>query len=358
MKDLIFLKPEIQFLSDIKEIQKLSNLTMQISRSAKSDNTLNGYASDWEDFQAWCDAHQCQSLPASPHIVAAYISDRATNNWEGPSGRLKKMTMKAPLKLPTLLHRIWGIRFKHKENGLHFDTSSKEIANVLEGLRRMNIAKEERKTPLLLEDLRKISEQLQLIIDAKEKDPIKVRIAIRDRALLNFGFISAMRRAEIATLNMKDIKFVENGIEVHIMQSKTGERELVVPYGSNPFTCPVRSLKAWLQEAGITEGPVFRAVTRHGHVSADPLAPYSIALIIQGNDYIKSKTEEAKIKGQKVPSYGGHSLRAGFVTTAITEGVPEDLIMAQTGHKKRDTLDKYIRRTNKWVDSAATRIGI
>ena len=30
------------------------------------------------------------------------------------------------------------------------------------------------------------------------------------------------------------------------------------------------------------------------------------------------------------------------------EKLPEDLIMAQTGHKKRDTLDKYIRRTNKW----------
>lgn len=37
--------------------------------------------------------------------------------------------------------------------------------------------------------------------------------------------------------------------------------------------------------------------------------------------------------------------------------VPEDLIMAQTGHKKRDTLDKYIRRTNKWSENAAVRTG-
>lgn len=361
MKELVSLEPEAQLLSDlsgIKEIEALAALTITISKKAKSDNTLNGYASDWEDFDMWCKQRQLQSLPASPQVVAAYLSDRATNSWRGPSGRLRNMTDKAPLKLPTLHHRVWGIRSKHIEHGLPFDASSKEITNVLDGLRKSNTAKEERKTPLLLEDLSKISEQLQSAIEAKNTAPVRGRIAIRDRALLNLGFISAMRRAEIASLTMKDIKFVDNGIEIHIMQSKTGERELVVPFGSNPYTCPVRSLKAWLQEANITEGPIFRAVNRHGHVSNRPMAPHSIALIIQGNDYIQDKTKEAKLKGQAVPSYGGHSLRAGFVTTAIIKGVPEDLIMAQTGHKKRDTLDKYIRRTNKWVDNAATRIGI
>ena len=64
-----------------------------------------------------------------------------------------------------------------------------------------------------------------------------------------------MRRAEISALTMQDIKFVEEGVEVHIMQSKTGEREPVIPYGSNLLTCPVRAFKAWLQESNITEGP-------------------------------------------------------------------------------------------------------
>ena len=73
---------------------------------------------------------------------------------------------------------------------------------------------------------------------------------------------------------------------------------------------------------------------------------------------MKLKTEVAISKGDVVPSFAGHSLRAGFVTTAIKEGVPEDLIMAQTGHKKRDTLDKYIRRTNKWQENAAIKIGL
>jgi integrase len=358
MNNLIVIEPNHQVSDRLAKLEKLAETTKLVSNNRNSPNTLNGYASDWEDFQTWCDQHQFQSLPAAPHIVASYLADRAVNSWVGPSGRLKKPTTKLPLKLPTLLHRVWGIRFKHVENGYPFDSSCKEISEVLDGLRRSNTAKEVRKTPLLLDDIRKISEQLQPIIANKETKPNEARIAIRDRALLLLGFVSAMRRVEIAALSMQDIKFVEEGIEVHIMQSKTGERDLVIPYGSNPLTCPVRSLKAWLQEANITEGPIFRSVNRHGHISKTSLTGYSIALIIQSNPYVKLKIEESTKRGEDIPSFAGHSLRAGFVTTAIKEGVPEDLIMAQTGHKKRDTLDKYIRRTNKWKENAAIRIGL
>ncbi len=59
-----------------------------------------------------------------------------------------------------------------------------------------------------------------------------------------------------------------------------------------------------------------------------------------------------------VPNYGGHSLRAGFVTTAILNGVPEYSIMKQTDHKKSDTVKKYIRETLKWKDNAATKLGL
>jgi integrase len=203
-----------------------------------------------------------------------------------------------------------------------------------------------------------MSEQFQATIKDKERKPVRALIAIRDRALVLIGFVSAMRRAEIAALTMQDLKFIEEGIELHITQSKTGERELVIPYGSNPLTCPIRALKAWLQEAGITEGAIFRSITKHGKISNKPLTGYAIALIVKRNDYVQNKINEAMEKGEHIPSFSGHSLRAGFVTTAAKQDIPEDLIMAQTGHKKSDTVKKYIRRANKWQDNAATRIGL
>lgn len=357
-KNIVVIESHKHTLDKLAKIKKLSKITKQVSSNHKSPNTLNGYASDWEDFDSWCNEHGFQSLPAAPQVVASYLADRAWNKWVGPSGRLRQLTNKKPLKLPTLLHRVWGIRFKHKENGYPFDTSCKEISDVLDSLRRNNTAKEDRKDPLLLNDIVKMSEHLQTLIKDKESNPIKALIAIRDRALLLIGFIGAMRRAEIAALSMDNFKFVEEGIELHITQSKTGARELVIPYGSNPLTCPVRSLKAWLNESAISDGAIFRPINKHGHIKPSHLTGAAVALIVKRNAHVKFKIQEAHQRGEYIPSYAGHSLRAGFVTEAAQQEIPEDLIMAQTGHKKSDTVKKYIRRANKWQDNAAIRIGL
>jgi integrase len=345
--EIIILESETQLTNRIEEMKGLAELTMQVSGNAKSPNTLNGYASDWEDFDTWCRQKRLQSLPASPQVVAAYLSDRAMNSWNGPSGRLRKLTEKAPLKLPTLLHRLWGIKYKHKECGYHFDTGCREIENVVSSLRRQNTAKEERKDPLLLSDIRGMVENLPNTLTG-----------IRDKSLLLVGFVSAMRRSEIAALKMSNLKFVEEGIELHLNWSKTGERDIPIPYGSNPMTCPVRALRVWLKEANITEGAIFRAINKHGQISDKPLTGATIALIVKRNVFVKDKITRAEEKGEHAPNYAGHSLRAGFCTHAAMAGVPEHLIMAQAGHKKSDTTKKYIRIANKWIDNAAIRLGL
>lgn len=309
--EITVIETKTQLDTRLQEMKVLAELTTQVSRNAKSPNTLNGYASDWEDFDTWCKQKRLQSLPANPQVVAAYLADRAMNCWSGPSGRLRKMTEKAPLKLPTLLHRLWGIKYKHKECGYSFDTGCKEIEDVVSSLRRQNTAKEQRKDPLLLSDIRGMVEYLPDTL-----------VGIRDKALLLVGFVSAMRRAEIAELKFENLKFVEEGIEIHLNWSKTGERDIPIPYGSNPMTCPVRALKAWLREANITQGAVFRSVNKHGKISNKPLTGAAIALIVKRNSYVKSKIVDATEKGEHTPSYAGHSLRAGFCTTAAMQGVP------------------------------------
>lgn len=345
--EIITLDPDVQLVSNLEALQDLAELTMRISGNAKAPNTLNGYASDWEDFECWCKQKHLQSLPAHPNIVAAYLAERATKPWIGPSGRLGKMMEKKPLKLPTLLHRIWGIKHKHKACGYAFDAGSPEIENLMDSLRRQNTAKENRKDPLLLSDIRGMVGSLPNSITG-----------IRDKALLLIGFVSAMRRSEIAALSMQNLKFVEEGIEVYLNWSKTGARDLVIPYGSNPMTCPVRALKTWLATANITAGAIFRAINKHGHINDQSLTGAAIALIVKRNAYVQSKITEATERGEYTPSYAGHSLRAGFCTTAAIQGVPEHLIMAQAGHKKSDTTKKYIRIANKWTENAAIKIGL
>jgi len=50
----------------------------------------------------------------------------------------------------------------------------------------------------------------------------------------------------------------------------TGEKVAVL-YGSNPQTCPVRALQAWIATTAIVDGPLFRALDRAGRIGAGRL---------------------------------------------------------------------------------------
>ncbi len=74
------------------------------------------------------------------------------------------------------------------------------------------------------------------------------------------------------------------------------------------------------------------------------------AAIAKGVDDATAKTFAA--------SFSGHSLRAGLATSAAAAGVPERSIMAQTGHKRTDTLRKYIRLGSLFRENAAAQVGL
>lgn len=57
-------------------------------------------------------------------------------------------------------------------------------------------------------------------------------------------------------------------------------------------------------------------------------------------------------------TFSGHSLRAGLVTSAAMNGIPEHAIMRQTGHKKSETLRKYIRIGILFEENAAAGVGL
>jgi hypothetical protein len=135
-----------------------------------------------------------------------------------------------------------------------------------------------------------------------------------------------------------------------IRKSKTDQerrgREVAIPY-SREETCPVRALDAWLDHAKIIEGPVFRPVTKHGAVLARPLSGEAVPIIV------KQRSSSIASEGAH---YSGHSLRAGFVTSAAMAGVPTWKIKAQTGHASEAALGRYIRPTELFADGAASAL--
>jgi integrase len=113
-------------------------------------------------------------------------------------------------------------------------------------------------------------------------------------------------------------------------------------------TCPVRAVEAWVEVLQIAEGPLFRAVDRHGRIHPTRLTVQSVALVV------KRLIAKAGIASD----YAGHSLRAGLATAAAAAGVPERAIRAQTGHRSLATLRKYIREGSLFLENAAAKVGL
>ena len=230
----------------------------------------------------------------------------------------------------------------HKLAGHDSPTLTPAVRITMAGIRRSKGVKQDGKKPLMVEDLRRLIDCLP--------DNLK---GVRDRALLLVAFAGAFRRSELVGLDTDDLEFTEDGLVVTLRRSKTDQegegRRVGIPFGSNPATCPVRSLKKWLEAAGITNGPVFRSVNRHGQMRESRLTSQSVALVVKGY---------AEACGLESASFAGHSLRAGFATVAARNGANERSIMNQTGHRSLTMVRRYICEGSLFRENAATKLGL
>ncbi len=171
-------------------------------------------------------------LPATPEVVAAFIAECA--------GRLK---------VGSVQRRLNAIAEAHKAMGLESPTHNATVRNTMKGIRRTKGVAPAQKTAALTADIR-------TMVDATEGGTI----GARDRALILLGFAGAFRRSELVGLDVEDCAFGKDGLTVTLRRSKTDQagagRKIGIPYGSNPETCPVRTMQAWIG----TSGTIGRAV--------------------------------------------------------------------------------------------------
>src|SRR5581483_6511902 len=241
---------------------------------AKSPATLRAYRTAWSDFAGWCEEKGLQSLPAAPATVAEYAADRA-----------------ATLKAATLQKNLAAISVAHQTAGHTSPTGDSAVRIVMQGIRRSKGTAPQQKAPAVTSDVRAMVEMLP--------DSL---LGVRDRALLLLGFAGAFRRSELVALDVEDLTITSEGISILLRRSKTDQqaqgRRVGVPYGSNPATCPVRSLVAWLETSSITKGPLFRSINRHGQIQPGRLCDKAVALVVK---------RQAEAAGLDAAQYSGHS---------------------------------------------------
>ena len=311
--DCIVPAPDKQDLQLIAKTQKLDDLI----EAAISPNTRRAYRTDMQHFKDWGG-----TVPTSPETLADYLAAHA-----------------GVLSVATLARRLVAIGKAHTMQGHPNPASSDLVKLTMRGVRRLHGRPQRQAAAAIKADILAMVAGLDMGMKS-----------IRDRALILIGFAGAFRRSELVGLDFADIDHVSHGIVITLRKSKTDQeglgRKIGIPFARG-LVCPVLALKAWLEKANITDGPIFRPVDRHGHIIDTRLSGEAVAVIVK---------ERAKAAGLDPSKYSGHSLRAGLATSAATAGVASWKIRQQTGHASDAMLNRYIRDGELFRDNAAGAI--
>ena len=301
----------------LSNIHNLELETIKNLKNSKSLNTLRAYKSDFNHFSLFCSKNGFQSMPTIPKIISLYLTYLSKNS-----------------KYSTLKRRLASISILHKIKGHYIDIKHPAIMENLMGIKRIKGSNQKGKKPLLINDLKKLIN----VLDISNQNYIK---KIRDKAILLIGFAGGFRRSELVNIEKEDIEFVAEGVKIFVKRSKndqSGEGMVkAIPYFENNQFCPVIALKKWINISENVENKIFN------------ISDKSVALIL------KKYANKAGLDSNR---YSGHSLRSGFATSTAESGAEERSIMAMTGHKSSEMVRRYIKEANLFKNNALNKIKI
>ena len=91
---------------------------------------------------------------------------------------------------------------------------------------------------------------------------------------------------------------------------------------------------------------------RGGVVERTRLTPGAV------RDILLKRAQAAGIKGTWQEPVSSHGLRAGFVTAAYRNGVPDEEIMGHTRHRSLAPMRTYVRRAKLGGASLSGKVGL
>ena len=300
----------------------------ELCNAAHSENTRIAYDKGWECFVSWCAESALEPLDAKPDDIVSFLIAMSDDSCS---------TRARPLAINTLRLYRSALNDRWAKMGLISPASTKIVDDVLRGLVRLR-----REDPRRVKALQ--ANQIQAMLDTCGESLHE----LRDAAMLSLGFAGALRRSEIVHLMLMDFEDKESdGTILNIRRSKTdssgvGQRIAII---EGRWIKPISRVYRWLEKSGIRDGFVFQTLRRGGIPSGFPLDPGDVARIVK---------RRVQMIGLNPSEYSGHSLRAGFVTSAAIHRARIDKIMEVTRHRSAETVLKYIRDEESFVDHAGT----
>lgn len=324
----------------------LATIAAAVKVEHERTNTTRAYRADWQAWLAFCADARAHGTPVSP-IVPDSDALLVFAKWLATGAQLSDGSLIRPHAPESIRRRITGVLAGWRENEVSYHRGISQAARKWIGGHQAALIEANKPTGrgqaavLEIDDAKRIA--------ATTPGPTQRQIAaLRDLALVFVGFAIGARASELAFLDVTDIAPGERGIYVHVRKSKTKPRRPAVIYGQYESTCPVVAWRRWQQTSGITDGPAFRHVDRHGKVRGR-LSPAACSDIV---------TRAGQRAGLDL-RLTGHSLRAGFATAATRAKKDPHDIAAQAGWAPgSEAMHRYIRAVKVWDDNVLAGIGL
>ncbi|WP_406314546.1 tyrosine-type recombinase/integrase [Streptosporangium sp. NBC_01639] len=324
--------------------EQVTEEAARLIAAAPAANTTRAYARIWAAYLSWCTATGRTPLPATGATLASFVAELAGRG-------LAPASIDQALACVSSAHGKAGLARPHT-------TAARDALRAYRRTWSTKPGNTVRKAPPITIDI------LRSLINHTPDD---TPTGIRDRAALVLGFALMGRRSELAALDCDHLTFPRQGLEVFIPMSKTDQdaagQTVAVPYGSHLFTCPVRSVQAWLavlHEHGITTGALLRPIDRFDRIGGTPGWAGRGGLRLSGvtlNTIVKDAALRAGLADAE--RYSAHGLRAGGATTLADANVPTGKIAEQGRWKPTSpTVHGYVRAVDRWKDNPMGKAGL
>jgi integrase len=257
----------------------------------------------------------------------------------------------------TVQAHLAAIATQHRLHGHAINRAA--IADSAKGMRRLYARPLRQARPILGSDL----QALLASLDANRAADV------RDGAILALGWSGALRQSEIVGLDWRKsgtgtgvLSTSARGLNIKLTRSKTAQDKVVdLPVPAEDMPAAITWVRRWVALAGTEDrAPLFRPIDRMGTISDKRLTAKSVAEIIRKRVQALKRAEGASEEDafDEAQSVSGHSLRAGFCTTAALKEVPEWKIRRRVRHATAEMTARYVRAAETWADSGLRGIGI
>jgi len=306
----------------------------------KVNNSERAYLAGLRYFWAWAWytwGVTKEEYPVPEAVIEAYVLEQLQGmraSTEEAMARLGVKKKPGPSKLSTVEQRLWALNRAHQEHVRGIDERyvyTPTVRKLLKAARKDAKHRKEKSKALVRDLLEELIEALD------DEEPIRATML---RALISVGFAAGGRRvSELIALAPEDLVRRDAPeppgwmFEWSLGARKTADAADAVK------VVPVRGKAAlWLmewirlrEELGIEGAPLFRAVRPGGKVQKGISAPWVWKQITE-------LAAKAGIEGRVTP----HSLRAGYATQAVRDGINLKEAMAMTDHKSFKVFMGYV----------------